>query len=101
MRLTPPTFSRSFLIHISNLSPGTVYTDNNDNNYITINTGIYITKIISGGAADKDGTLQVGDRILLVSLILVILFLVNCYFNFSLLLIVQSNTLHTTILLLI
>ena len=29
--------------------------------------GIYITKIIPGGAADKDGTLQIGDRILSVS----------------------------------
>ena len=45
------------------MSPGTRIT------IITINTGIYITKIISGGAADKDGTLQVGDRILLVSLL--------------------------------
>ncbi|XP_063693820.1 disks large homolog 2-like isoform X2 [Bolinopsis microptera] len=37
------------------------------NQHIPDSDGIYITKIISGGAADKDGTLQVGDRILLVN----------------------------------
>lgn len=37
------------------------------NQHIPDSDGIYITKIIAGGAADKDGTLQVGDRILSVN----------------------------------
>lgn len=38
------------------------------NQHIPDSDGIYITKIIPGGAADKDGTLQIGDRILSVRL---------------------------------
>ena len=38
------------------------------NQHIPGDNGIYITKIIEGGAAEHDGTLQVGDKILSVSM---------------------------------
>ena len=38
------------------------------NQHIIDDNGIYVTKIIPGGAAEEDGNLEVGDRILTVSL---------------------------------
>lgn len=37
------------------------------NQHIPGDNSIYVTKIIDGGAAQKDGRLQVGDRLLMVS----------------------------------
>lgn len=37
------------------------------NQHIPGDNSIYITKIIEGGAAQKDGRLQIGDRLLAVS----------------------------------
>lgn len=37
------------------------------NQHIPGDNSIYVTKIIDGGAAQKDGQLQVGDRLLMVS----------------------------------
>lgn len=37
------------------------------NQHIPGDNSIYVTKIIEGGAAQKDGRLQVGDRLLMVS----------------------------------
>ncbi len=34
--------------------------------------GIFVTKIIEGGAAEQDGTLEVGDRIIKVGLAYVV-----------------------------
>ncbi|NWS11393.1 DLG2 protein, partial [Pachyramphus minor] len=39
------------------------------NQHIPGDNSIYVTKIIDGGAAQKDGRLQVGDRLLMVSMI--------------------------------
>lgn len=39
------------------------------NQHIPGDNSIYVTKIIDGGAAQKDGRLQVGDRLLMVSVI--------------------------------
>ncbi len=39
------------------------------NQHIPGDNGIFITKIIEGGAAEYDGTLQIGDKILSVSTI--------------------------------
>lgn len=39
------------------------------NQHIPGDNSIYVTKIIDGGAAQKDGRLQVGDRLLMVFLI--------------------------------
>lgn len=36
------------------------------NQHIPGDNSIYVTKIIDGGAAQKDGRLQVGDRLLMV-----------------------------------
>ncbi|KFQ58640.1 Disks large 2, partial [Pelecanus crispus] len=38
------------------------------NQHIPGDNSIYVTKIIDGGAAQKDGRLQVGDRLLMVSM---------------------------------
>ena len=38
-----------------------------DNQHIPDDDGIYVTRIIAGGAAQQDGRLQVGDKILRVS----------------------------------
>ncbi|KFQ14851.1 Disks large 2, partial [Leptosomus discolor] len=37
------------------------------NQHIPGDNSIYVTKIIDGGAAQKDGRLQVGDRLLMVN----------------------------------
>lgn len=37
------------------------------NEHVKDDDGIFVTKIISGGAAEEEGTLSVGDRILQVS----------------------------------
>ena len=37
-----------------------------DNMHVEGDDGIFITKIIPGGAADADGTLSVGDRVIKV-----------------------------------
>ena len=37
------------------------------NQHVPNDDGIYITKIIDGGAAQQDGRLQVGDKIVRVS----------------------------------
>ena len=37
-----------------------------DNQHIPEDNGIYVTRIIAGGAAQQDGRLQVGDKILRV-----------------------------------
>ncbi len=37
------------------------------NQHIPGDNSIYVTKVIDGGAAQKDGRLQVGDRLLMVS----------------------------------
>lgn len=37
------------------------------NEHIPGDTGIYVTKIIEGGAAELDGRLKVGDKLLAVS----------------------------------
>lgn len=37
------------------------------NQHIPSDNSIFVTKIIDGGAAQKDGRLQVGDRLLMVS----------------------------------
>jgi len=37
------------------------------NQHVPGDNGIYITKIIDGGAAQQDGRLQVGDKIISVS----------------------------------
>lgn len=37
------------------------------NQHIPGDNSIYVTKIIEGGAAQKDGRLQIGDRLLMVS----------------------------------
>ena len=37
-----------------------------DNQHIPDDDGIYVTRIIAGGAAQQDGRLQVGDKILKV-----------------------------------
>ena len=42
------------------------------NQHVPNDDGIYITKIIDGGAAQQDGRLQVGDKIVRVSYMLVI-----------------------------
>ena len=39
-----------------------------DNQHIPDDDGIYVTKIIAGGAAQQDGKLQVGDKIISVSI---------------------------------
>lgn len=39
------------------------------NQHIPGDNSIYVTKIIDGGAAQKDGRLQVGDRLLMVSIL--------------------------------
>lgn len=38
------------------------------NQHISGDNSIYVTKIIDGGAAQKDGRLRVGDRLIMVSL---------------------------------
>lgn len=38
------------------------------NQHIPGDNSIYVTKIIEGGAAHKDGRLQIGDKLLAVSL---------------------------------
>ena len=38
-----------------------------ENQHVPNDDGIYITKIIDGGAAQQDGRLQVGDKIIRVS----------------------------------
>lgn len=38
------------------------------NQHVPGDNSIYVTKIIEGGAAHKDGRLQIGDKILAVSL---------------------------------
>lgn len=40
------------------------------NEHIPSDHGIFVTKIIDGGAAEQDGRLQVGDRLLAVSTLL-------------------------------
>lgn len=39
------------------------------NQHIPGDNSIYVTKIIDGGAAQRDGTLQVGDRLLMVGIL--------------------------------
>jgi len=41
------------------------------NQHIPGDNSIYVTKIIDGGAAQKDGRLQVGDRLLMVGILFV------------------------------
>jgi len=36
------------------------------NEHIAGDTGIFITKVIDGGAAEQDGRLQCGDRLIMV-----------------------------------
>jgi hypothetical protein len=38
------------------------------NQHVAGDNSIYVTKIIEGGAAHKDGRLQIGDKLLAVSL---------------------------------
>ncbi len=38
-----------------------------DNQHVPGDDGIYVTRIITGGAAQQDGRLQIGDKILKVS----------------------------------
>ena len=42
-----------------------------DNQHIPEDNGIYVTRIIAGGAAQQDGRLQVGDKILKVSVLII------------------------------
>ena len=44
------------------------------NQHIPGDNGIFVTKIIEGGAAEVDGRLAVGDRLLMVSYVLQISF---------------------------
>ena len=37
------------------------------NQHIVDDNGIYVTKVITGGAAEEDGKLKVGDKIIAVS----------------------------------
>lgn len=39
------------------------------NQHIPGDNSIYVTKIIDGGAAQKDGRLQIGDRLLMASIL--------------------------------
>ena len=48
------------------------------NQHVLGDDGIFVTKIISGGSAEKEGTLEVGDRIIKVSPELVYCTLADC-----------------------
>lgn len=42
------------------------------NQHVPGDSSIYVTKIIEGGAAQKDGRLQIGDKLIAVSIIFVL-----------------------------
>jgi len=43
------------------------------NEHVEGDTGIFITKVIKGGAAEQDGRLQCGDRLIMVRFIVILL----------------------------
>lgn len=54
------------------------------NEHVAGDVGIYVTKIIEGGAADLDGRLRVGDKLLAVRFFITFLFVSFSYpFHFS------------------
>ncbi|NXM77973.1 DLG2 protein, partial [Serilophus lunatus] len=55
------------LFTISSLGLGFSIAGGVGNQHIPGDNSIYVTKIIDGGAAQKDGRLQVGDRLLMVN----------------------------------
>ena len=66
----PPSICLSLSPHLPSRSPsglGFSIAGGIGNQHIPGDNSIYITKIIEGGAAQKDGRLQIGDRLLAVS----------------------------------
>ncbi|NXY48222.1 DLG3 protein, partial [Ceuthmochares aereus] len=64
------SISLSFSPHLPSFSPsglGFSIAGGIGNQHIPGDNSIYITKIIEGGAAQKDGRLQIGDRLLAVN----------------------------------
>ncbi|NXN40359.1 DLG2 protein, partial [Rhinoptilus africanus] len=57
----------SVLFSMSSLGLGFSIAGGVGNQHIPGDNSIYVTKIIDGGAAQKDGRLQVGDRLLMVN----------------------------------
>ena len=57
-----------FIIYLSNLSPGLGFSiaGGKGNQHIPGDNGIFVTKIIDGGASEQDGRLAVMDRLLAV-----------------------------------
>lgn len=60
------------------------------NQHIPGDNSIYVTKIIEGGAAHKDGRLQIGDKILAVSNS----YLITNYAAFCVVLCAHTHTCH-------
>lgn len=50
------------------------------NQHVPGDNSIYVTKIIEGGAAHKDGRLQIGDKLVAVRNIIFILFVIVLFF---------------------
>lgn len=61
-------FSNVALFYVNLLGLGFSIAGGIGNQHIPGDNSIYITKIIEGGAAQKDGRLQTGDRLLAVRL---------------------------------
>lgn len=59
--------ANAFFFFLSSLGLGFSIAGGVGNQHIPGDNSIYVTKIIEGGAAQKDGRLQVGDRLLMVS----------------------------------
>ena len=51
------------------------------NEHVAGDTGIFITKVISGGAAEQDGRLQCGDRLIMVRMSVIPCFCYMSYFK--------------------
>lgn len=54
-------------LHKGNTGLGFTIAGGTDNEHIDNDHGIFVTKIIPGGAAHQDGRLQVGDKIIMVN----------------------------------
>lgn len=66
MKATAKPLTNQLLCFHGNTGLGFSIAGGVGNQHIPGDNSIYVTKIIDGGAAQKDGRLQVGDRLLMV-----------------------------------
>lgn len=55
-----------YTLYVHYLGLGFSIAGGHGNQHVLDDDGIFVTKVIEGGAAEADGTLEVGDRIIKV-----------------------------------